>query len=104
VTAGESGDAERLRVLVDAVTEYALYLVDATGKITSWNAGARRMTGFSAEEIIGRDFADLFGDEDRQRGVPRSLLAVPASGRAASSRRRATGAARSSVSPRFCAK
>ena len=56
---------EQFRLLVSGVTDYALYMLDPQGRVTSWNAGAERIKGYKAEEIIGRNFAQFFTAEDR---------------------------------------
>jgi PAS domain S-box-containing protein len=67
-------DARRLQLLVEAVTDYALYLIDLDGTIVSWNAGARRIKGYTADEIIGKNFSMLFTPEDRATGKPALAL------------------------------
>jgi len=62
------------RLMVDAESEYAIYLIDRDGNVATWNAGAERIKGFSAEEVIGKPFDRLFDDDDRQRGMPAELL------------------------------
>jgi PAS domain S-box-containing protein len=52
---GSETDAERLRLLVDAVTDYAIYMLDTEGRVASWNAGAARLKGYTAVEAIGLD-------------------------------------------------
>jgi PAS domain S-box-containing protein len=74
MAAGAGDDASRLRLLVGAVTEFGLYLLDPAGIVTSWNPGAERITGLAAAEIVGRNFAELFGAEDRERGAPQAAL------------------------------
>jgi PAS domain S-box-containing protein len=64
------GDAERFRFLVSAVTDYAIYMLDPDGNIVSWNAGAERFKGYSAEEVIGHHFSLFYTPEDKQRGIP----------------------------------
>ncbi|HVK41550.1 MAG TPA: PAS domain-containing protein, partial [Phenylobacterium sp.] len=49
---GQSEDG-RYRLLVDAITDYAIYMIDPEGRITSWNAGAQRIKGYEVSEIIG---------------------------------------------------
>jgi PAS domain S-box-containing protein len=65
---------ERFRVVADQLTEYAVYLLDTDGRVASWNDGARRLTGYGPEEILGREISVFFTPEDRLQGVPRSLL------------------------------
>lgn len=67
--------AERqLKLLVEGVTDYAIYMLDANGLVTTWNAGAERIKGYSANEIIGQPFERFFVEEDRAAGVPNQLL------------------------------
>ena len=47
----------QFRLLVESVTDYAIFLLDATGRVTSWNAGAERIKGYSAADILGRHFS-----------------------------------------------
>jgi PAS domain S-box-containing protein len=61
---------ERFRLLVDGVHEYALILLDREGNVVSWNAGAERVKGYKAEEIIGRSFSVLYPPEDVAAGKP----------------------------------
>jgi len=61
---------EQLRLLVQGVTDYALYMLDAEGRVSSWNAGAERIKGYTRDEIIGRHFSQFYTEEDRQAGVP----------------------------------
>ncbi len=60
--------------LVDAVTDYAIYRLDAEGRVSSWNTGAHRLKGYVEEEIRGRPFATFFTPEDRDADVPGALL------------------------------
>lgn len=64
----------RLQLLVEAVVDYAIFLLDSEGKIASWNTGAQRIKGYSAEEIIGSHFSIFYSAEDRERGVPQRSL------------------------------
>src|SRR5215208_4020426 len=68
------GDAKRLQLLVEAVTDYALYLLDLEGNIVSWNTGAERIKGYSAKEIIGKNFSMFFTPEDLATGKPARAL------------------------------
>ena len=65
---------EQFRLLVQGVTDYAIYMVDAQGIVTSWNVGAQRIKGYAPEEIIGRSFALFYDEGDRQAGVPQKSL------------------------------
>lgn len=67
--------AELFRLLVEAVEEYAIYLVDPEGRIASWNAGAARIKGYRAEEIVGKHLSVLFTPEDVAAGAPWRELA-----------------------------
>ncbi len=67
-------DDGRYRLLVDSITDYAIYMLDADGVITSWNAGAQRFKGYQASEIIGQHFSRFYSDEDRAAGLPKRGL------------------------------
>ena len=65
---------EQFRLLVESVTEYAICLLDATGRVASWNAGAERIKGFRAQDIIGRHYSSFYPPEERAAGLPERLL------------------------------
>ncbi|MDO7833809.1 PAS domain S-box protein [Sphingobium sp. HBC34] len=65
---------ERFRMLVQSVTDYAIYMLDPVGTITSWNMGAERFKGYKTEEILGQNFARFYSDEDRLAGLPSRAL------------------------------
>ena len=67
-------DAERFHLLVDAVTDYAIYMLDRNGFVASWNAGAVRLKGYAAAEIIGKHFSRFFTTEDQRGGLPAENL------------------------------
>ena len=69
---------ERYRMLVDGVEVYAIFMMDPQGQILSWNAGAERIKGYSAEEIIGHNFSCFFPPEDIERGWPEEVLRMTA--------------------------
>jgi PAS domain S-box-containing protein len=69
-------EAERFRLLVEAVTDYAIYMLDTNGIVTSWNAGAERIKGYKASEIVGRSFANFYEEADRKAGLPQRVLAI----------------------------
>ena len=65
----------RYRLLVEAITDYAIYMLDREGRVTSWNPGARRFKGYEADEIIGRHFSTFYTDAERSQNVPAQALA-----------------------------
>ena len=65
----------RYRLLVEAITDYAIYMLDREGRVTSWNPGARRFKGYEADEIIGRHFSTFYTDAERSQNVPALALA-----------------------------
>ncbi len=65
---------ERFRLLVQGVTDYAIYMLDPLGYVSSWNAGAERFKGYTAEEIIGHHFSRFYQEEERAAGVPDRAL------------------------------
>ncbi|WP_245455807.1 PAS domain-containing sensor histidine kinase [Mesorhizobium sp. M7A.F.Ca.US.008.03.1.1] len=69
---------EQFQRLVQGVTDYAIYMLDPQGIITSWNSGAERIKGYSADEIIGKHFSQFYTPEDRERGGPQSALETAA--------------------------
>ncbi len=82
--AGEQGltAEERFRLLVESVRDYALFVLDASGNITTWNAGAERIKGYTADEIIGSHFSRFYPAEDVQAGkCERELEAAEREGR-----------------------
>ena len=66
--------ADRLELLVDAVADYAIYLIDTDGIVRTWNAGAERLSGYRAHEIIGQPYSLFFTPEDREMGLPGQIL------------------------------
>ena len=72
-------ESERsFELLVDSVTDYALFMLDPTGRIVSWNSGARRIKGYDAAEIIGKNFECFYSETDRAAGVPAAGLRTAA--------------------------
>ena len=65
---------EQFRLLVQGVSDYAIYLLDPDGRVTNWNLGARRIKGYLPNEIIGQHFSRFYTDEDRAAEVPREAL------------------------------
>ena len=69
---------QRLQLLVDGVVDYAIYLISVEGTVLTWNAGAERLKGYRANEIIGEPFATFFTPEDQSADVPGKALAAAA--------------------------
>jgi len=65
---------QQFRLLVSSVTDYAIYLLDGAGRVASWNAGAERIKGYRADEIVGRSFSQFYTPEDRAQGLPEQTL------------------------------
>ncbi|MCQ6256627.1 PAS domain-containing sensor histidine kinase [Pseudomonas sp. Q11] len=65
---------QRFRLLIDAVVDYAIYMTDPSGIITSWNSGARRFKGYEESEILGQHFSRFYTDQDRADGLPQRAL------------------------------
>ncbi|WP_432443650.1 MHYT domain-containing protein [Rhizobium grahamii] len=66
VAAGEKS----FRLLVQGVTDYAIYMLDRDGRVANWNAGAQRAKGYVASEIVGKHFSEFYPHEDRVAGLP----------------------------------
>ena len=69
-------EEERYRLLVDAIIDYAVYMLDPEGTVVSWNSGAQRFKGYTASEIIGTHFSAFYTEEDRAAGLPARGLAT----------------------------
>jgi two-component system, chemotaxis family, CheB/CheR fusion protein len=65
---------ERLRLLINSVTDYAIFTMTPEGRIQSWNTGAQRMFGYASDDVVGRPFDILFTPEDRDAGIPAAEL------------------------------
>ena len=65
---------ERLGLLIEGVQDYALFLMDPSGQVSGWNAGAERLLGYAAEEIIGKPLSQFYTPEDRLTGKPEQEL------------------------------
>ena len=62
------------KLLVQSIVDYAIYMLDTDGYVTSWNAGAERIKGFQTEEIVGKHFSTFYTEEDREAGMPQKVL------------------------------
>ncbi|MBY5790849.1 PAS domain-containing sensor histidine kinase [Rhizobium leguminosarum] len=67
---------EQFRRLVQGVSDYAIYMLDPEGNVSSWNFGAERIKGYRPQEIIGRHFSTFYTPEDREAGVPQTALGI----------------------------
>ena len=65
---------EQFRLLVQGVTDYALFMLDRDGHVSSWNAGAERIKGYTRDEILGHHFSRFYTEEEREAGVPSKAL------------------------------
>ncbi len=72
------GTDDSFRLLVDNVRDYAIILLDPSGKVVSWNAGAEFIKGYRAEEIIGKHFSCFYTPDAIQRGLPEHELEIAA--------------------------
>ena len=65
---------ERFRLMIESVKDYAIILLDPSGRVTSWNVGAERIKGYHADEIIGKSFSAFYTPEDNESGKPQAEL------------------------------
>jgi len=72
--ATETISDDPFRLLVQSIIDYAIYMLDPNGYVTSWNAGAARIKGFQTEEIVGKHFSTFYTEEDREAGLPNQVL------------------------------
>jgi PAS domain S-box-containing protein len=70
--------AQEFRLLVQGVTDYAIYMLDREGRVTNWNAGAQRIKGYEASEIVGQYFGRFYTEADREAGEPAKALRTAA--------------------------
>lgn len=71
-------DGRQFKMLVDGVIDYAIYMLDPTGHIASWNSGGERIKGYQASEVMGRHFSLFYTEEDRAAGEPDRALSIAA--------------------------
>ena len=69
---------EQYRLLLDGIEDYAIFMLNPQGGVVSWNAGAERIKGYKAEQIIGRNFSCFFPQEDVERDRPKEILRMTA--------------------------
>jgi PAS domain S-box-containing protein len=71
-------EADRYRLLIDAIADYAIYMLDTGGHIVSWNSGAQRFKGYSEDEVLGEHFSKFYTPEDKATGLPARALKTAA--------------------------
>src|ERR1700710_2402160 len=70
-------ESERnFRLLVEGITDYAIYMLDPAGYVANWNSGAARIKGYKAKEIVGKHFSVFYTPEDQAAGLPQKALAT----------------------------
>jgi PAS domain S-box-containing protein len=69
---------QQFRMLVEGVTDYAIYMLDPSGVVTNWNAGAERLKGYTADEVVGQHFSKFYTKEERASGIPGRVLDIAA--------------------------
>src|ERR1700737_254511 len=65
---------ERFRLLIQGVTDYAIYMLSPTGEITNWNAGAQHIKGYTSDEVVGTHFSRFYTEQDRASWLPMHAL------------------------------
>ena len=70
----DSSTSDPFKLLVQSIVDYAIYMLDPKGFVTSWNSGAERIKGFQTEEIVGQHFSKFYTEEDREAGMPQKVL------------------------------
>ncbi|HEY4802551.1 MAG TPA: PAS domain S-box protein [Paraburkholderia sp.] len=70
--------ADRYRLLIDAVRDYAIFMLEPSGRVAGWNPGAERIKGYSSDEIVGRHFSVFYTPDDIDSGKPERLLEAAA--------------------------
>jgi PAS domain S-box-containing protein len=68
--------SHRFELLIDAISDYAIYMLDPEGFITTWNKGAEKIKKYTADEIIGRHFSRFFTAQDQANRVPETLMTI----------------------------
>ncbi|SDF84098.1 PAS domain S-box-containing protein [Bradyrhizobium brasilense] len=71
-----AGDARSLELLINAIVDYAIFMLDISGRVRTWNKGAERLKGYTADEIVGKPFSVFYTPEDREKGLPQRALAT----------------------------
>ena len=72
----ELTDAQRFQLAVSSIRDYAIYMLDIEGNVTTWNSGAERFKGYTEQEILGTHFSRFYTEEDRKAGLPARALRI----------------------------
>src|SRR5258706_3307210 len=70
--------SRRARLLIEAIHDYAIYMLNPDGLVTTWNAGAQRFKGYAEAEVLGTPFSRFYVEEDRKAGLPQRALKIAA--------------------------
>src|SRR4051812_47994848 len=73
---------EQFRLLVNSISDYAMFVLDPTGRIVTWNSGAQRIKGYAPNEIIGKHFSCFYPEEERETRPAQQLREAEAKGSA----------------------
>jgi PAS domain S-box-containing protein len=73
--------ADRFQLLVESISDHAVFMIDPAGHVANWNAGAERIKGYNAAEIVGQHFECFYTTEDRAADVPRRALELAGNSR-----------------------
>jgi PAS domain S-box-containing protein len=76
ILATQADENARYRLLIDAISDYAIYMLDPGGRVSSWNPGAQRFKGYQAHEIVGEHFSRFYTPEDQAAGLPHLALEI----------------------------
>ena len=74
----DADESNRYRLLIDAISDYAIFMLDPNGYVASWNPGAERFKGYRAHEILGQHFSRFYTPEDVAAGMPARVLQIAA--------------------------
>src|SRR5450830_1929808 len=72
----ELTDAQQFQLAVSSIRDYAIYMLDIDGRITTWNSGAERFKGYTEQEILGTHFSRFYTEDDQQAGLPARALHI----------------------------
>jgi PAS domain S-box-containing protein len=73
-TSKDNSTQDRYRLLIESISDYAIYMLDPQGRVISWNPGAERFKGYTEQEIVRQHFPRFYTEEDRASGLPARAL------------------------------